>query len=203
MSRPHEPEKRRSLARRAVEVLQAEGMDISMRHLAEALDVKRPTLLYHFPSRVDIILAALEDLLTEQASFVIAKIEEHTHPIDRIYARIRAVHEFHGGKEERFVFLSHAIAGTGEERMKGFIKVGNAVFEAHRQAQVATVKQGIEDGIVHPCDVDALMALTRAITDGLLVQRVMTGVALEPSHDFLWDQILEPLKREKQGKQLS
>ncbi|MFT5430685.1 MAG: hypothetical protein ACI9OJ_001361 [Myxococcota bacterium] len=105
------------------------------------------------------------------------------------------MHEFHKGNEARIVFLSQAMATSGDERLASMIAVGNRVFEAHRNAQTDDVRRGIETGLVRPCDVDALMALVRSVTDGLLVQRVMTGVPYAPVHNFLWTHVLEPLKR--------
>lgn len=194
MARLPEPEKRRELARRAVAVLQREGLEVSMSRLAQALEIKRPTLLYHFPSRSHIVEIALEDLLSEQAEFVLSRIAEHTHPIDQLYAQLRAVHEFHRGREERVVFLSQAIATSAGTRMQAIIDVGNRVFEPYRRAAADRIQQGIEDGTVKPCDPDALIALVRAVTDGLMVQRVMTGLELEPVHELLWTGLLAPLK---------
>ncbi len=156
--------------------------------------MKRPTLLYHFPTRGDIIVTALEELLVDQARFVMARVAAHDHPLDRLGARIRAIHAFHHGREERIVFLSQAVAAVSGERVQTLIDVGNRVFEAQRQAQAAAVRRGIEQRIVKDCDVDALMALVRAVTDGLLVTRVMTGLALPPVHDFFEQMVLEPLK---------
>ena len=194
MSRPRENDKRRTIALRAAEVLQQEGLDLSMTALAQHLGLKRPTLLYHFKSYAEIVVLALESLLIEQTRFLLARINEYEHPLDRVYARVRAVHEYHRDQEERIVFLSQAIATFGRDRMADIFAVGNRVFEAHRAAQARQVKQGIEDGIIRPCDVDALMALIRSVTDGLLIQRVVTGTPYEPVHTFLWQHILEPLK---------
>ena len=196
MARPPEPEKRRELARRAVAVLAMEGLDVSMRRVAERLEIKRPTLLYHFPTKGHIVEVALEDLLTEQAAFVLAKVEAHTHPIDRLYAHLCAVHEFHHGREARIVFLTQAFAASGASRMMEIIEVGNRVFAPHRQEAADRVRAGIEEGTVHECDVDALMAMMRAMNDGLVVQRVMTGLELAPVHEFLWSHVLRPLKKE-------
>lgn len=193
MARPPEPQKRRELARRAVEVLRAEGLEMSMTRLAEALDIKRPTLLYHFASRGDVIEAALEDLLAQQALYVLKRVNRESHPIRRLHAQLQAVHEFHHGREERIVFLSQAVAAVGTERMTALIDVGNRVFEMHRQAQASLVRAGIAAGTVAPCDVDALMAVLRAATDGLIVQRVMTGLVLAPVHGFIWQHVLAPL----------
>lgn len=195
MARPLESDRHLELARRAVAVLEREGLEISMTRLSEILEVKRPTLLYHFPTKSHIIEAALEDLLSEQALFVLSKIGEHDHPIDRLYAQLQAVHAFHQGREARIVFLSQAIAASAGARMAAIIDVGNRVFAPYRRAAAQAIRDGIEAGTVGPCDAEALIALVRAVTDGLLVQRVMTGLELEPVHDLLWARLLRPLKR--------
>ncbi len=198
MARPAEPEKRLELARQAVGVLATAGLDLPTSQLADALGVKRPTLLYHFPTRAHIVETALEDLLTEQALFVMKRVEAHSHPIDRLFAQVRAVHEFHHGRETRVVFLSQAIASSGG-RMAEIIEVGNRVFEAHRRAAAERIREGICAGTVAPCDPEALINLIRAVTDGLMVQRVMTGVDLAPVHEQLWTHLLAPLKRDPEA----
>lgn len=195
MARPPEPEKRRELARRAIRVLQHEGLELSMSRLAEILELKRPTLLYHFPTKGQIVEEALEDMLTQQAQSVLAEVAKHDHPIDRLYAQMKAVHGYHHGNEAYALFLGQAIATSSQDRMAAIIEIGNRVFEAHRNAQAEAVRRGIAEGIVHDCDVDALMATLRAAQDGLMVQRVMTGLDLEPVHDFFWAHLLRPLKR--------
>lgn len=194
MPRPPEPEKRQELARRAVRVLQREGMDVSTSRLADALEIKRPTLLYHFPSRADIAETALEDLLREQMLYVMQRIECHAHPIDRLFAQVQAVHAFHHGNEQRIVFLSQAIATTGGARMSQIMEVGNQVFEAQRVAAAERLREGMLRGAVAHCNPEALVALVRAVIDGLMVQRVMTGLELEPVHELLWERVLKPLK---------
>ena len=195
MARPPEPEKRRELARRAIRVLQQEGLSVSMSKLAERLEIKRPTLLYHFPSKAEIVEDALEDMLTEQAMSVLAAIAEHDHPIDRLFAQMKAVHAFHHGREHRALFLGQAIATNSGDRMAAIIEIGNRVFEAHRAAQAEGIRRGTAEGLVRSCDVDALMSTLRAVQDGLIVQRVMLGLDLEPVHKFLWEHVLLPLKR--------
>jgi TetR/AcrR family transcriptional regulator len=193
MARPAEPEKRHELARRAVDVFARRGFDAPMSRIADDLGVKRPTLLYHFPTRARIVETALQDLLVEQAAFVLARIEEHEHPIDRLYAQVRAVHEFHHGREGRILLLTQAVAASGG-RMAEIIDIGNRVFEAHRRAAADRIREGIREGTVAPCDADALVSLVRAVIDGLMVQRLMTGADLAPVHDLLWTHVLLPLK---------
>lgn len=195
MARPAEHEKRAELARDAVEVLQREGVELSMAALADALGIKRPTLLYHFPTKAHIVETALVELLVEQAAFVMARVAAEEHPIDRLYAHMRAIHAFHHGREARVVFLTQAIAATAGARLPEILQAGEAVFEAQRHDIVARIRAGIRAGAVQPCNPEALFAAVRALNDGLLVQRVMSGAPLEPVHAFVWEQMLAPLKR--------
>ena len=125
---------------------------------------------------------------------VLKVLEEHEHPIDRLYAQLCAIHEFHRGREARIVFLSQSIAGTSGERMAAIIDVGNRVFESQRQAATERIREGIAAGTVAECDPDALISLIRALTDGLVLQRVMTGIDLAPAQQMLWNNLLGPLK---------
>lgn len=167
-----------------------------MSRLAEALGTKRPTLLYHFPTRSHIVEVALEDLLREQSVFVLQRVNEHSHPIDRLNAQLRAMHAFHHKSEARIVFLSQAIAASAGARIDALMEVGNRVFEPYRRAAADLLREGIANGTVAEHDADSLMAVIRALTDGLLVQRVMTKLDLAPVHDFVWTHLLQPLKRE-------
>jgi AcrR family transcriptional regulator len=194
MARPAEPEKKLEIAREAVTILQREGVDLSMAALADALSLKRPTLLYHFPTKADLVQLALIDLLTEQHAFVTEKVAKHMHPIDRLYAHLRAVHAFHAGNEARVVFLTQAIAATAGSQLPQIIAAGNAVFEAHRDDTVARLREGIREGTVGPCNPEALFACVRALVDGLMVQRVVTHAPLHASHEFIWEHVLRPLK---------
>lgn len=199
MARPAEPEKRLEIARDAVAVLARLGLGTPMSRLADELGVKRPTLHYHFPTRGHIVETALEELLTEQAMFVMERVNRHSHPIDRLFAQICAVHAFHHGREARIVFLSQAIAASGE-RVNEIIEVGNRVFEAQRRAAVELLEAGMAEGSVVPCDAEALISVIRALTDGLVAQRVMTDLDLAPVHDFLWTHLLSPLKKTRKKK---
>lgn len=195
MARPKDTGKRRELAERAVAVLEDKGLSISTEQLARELGVNRTTLLYHFPTYAEIIQTVLAELLTEQAAIVEAKVAEHEHPIDRLYARVRAVHAFHAGREQRLVFLSQAVAVTGGARVTEIVRAASEVFAPSRRALVEGLEKGIAEGTVEPCDAKALVALVRSVIDGLTIQRVTTGEPVLPVHVFLWERVLAPLKR--------
>lgn len=202
MARPVDIEKRREIGAKAVEFLTEHGRDISTAKLAEGLGLKRPTLLYYFPDRIAIFEQALADLLAEQALYVVAQMSKHDHPIDQLYAQIRAVHAFHHEREERVLFLTQALAVGGKERTSNIVEIGNLAFESHRQALIQRIRDGIRAGIVADCDADALVRICRATIDGLMVQRVMTKVDLAPVHKLLWEGLLAPLKTTPKTKSL-
>ena len=195
MARPRDTEKTRELALRAAAVLEREGLTISTEHLAKEVGLKRPTFLYHFPTHGHVVEMALTDLLLEQALHVERRVNKHTHPIDRLYARLRAIHEFHQGREARVLFLSQAIAVTGGKRVADILTMASSLFDASRREMVERIEQGQKDGIVHPCDPKALVALLRAVIDGLTIQRVTSPKSVESVHTMFWEKVLEPLKR--------
>ena len=200
MARLPDPEKRLDLARRASVILEREGLSLSAERLAAELGVKRPTLLYHFPTYGHIVEATLVALLVEQAQVVMTEVSRHEHPIDRLYAQLRAVHAFHHGREARIVFLSQAIAATAGARVTEVLRRGTEVFEANRRAAADRVREGIAAGLVVPCDADALVATVRALIDGLMLQRVTSGMAFGPPHELVWERFLRPLKVEPQAR---
>ena len=200
MVRPRETDKRLSLARRAVEVLEKRGLGTTFVQLARELGVNRTTLLYHFPNHEAIIRAVLGELLVEQASFVTERMGEHSHPIDRLYARVRAVWEFHHGRERRLVFVSQAVALMAGEAVTEVLKETATFFEADRRALVDDLTRGIEEGTVAPCDPPALVALARAVIDGLTLQSVTSDVDAGAVHELFWRSVLMPLRREAPAK---
>ncbi|MGE0787320.1 MAG: TetR/AcrR family transcriptional regulator [Sandaracinaceae bacterium] len=194
MARPVDLEKRAEIGQRAVEALQELGLEASMTQLADAIGVKRPTLLYHYPTRAAILENALAQMLTEQAGFVIERMEREAHPIDQLFAQIRAVHEYHAGREARVLFLTQALAGSGAANTDRLIAMGNMAMESRRQIMAERCRAAIREGTMAECDVDALIRLVRSLIDGLMVQRVMTRCDLAPLHAFIWERFLAPLK---------
>lgn len=200
MGRPAEPEKKRELALRAVAVLEREGLELSVEGLARALGLKRPTLLYHFPTYADLVETALASQLTEQAAFVRERVEAEPRPLHRVYAWLRAVHEFHAGRERRMVFLTQALAATAGPRLESLLERGSAFFEPHRRDLAERLRKGMRQGTVARCDADSLVHTVRALVDGLLLQRVTEKLALEPAHAFVWRHLLAPLERSPRAR---
>lgn len=68
------------------------------------------------------------------------------------------------------------------------------MFEVFRAAQVAAIEEGVAQGLVKATHASALVAVVRALVDGLMVQRVLTNVDLAPVHALVWERFLAPLK---------
>jgi AcrR family transcriptional regulator len=179
-----------------MDVLRREGLELSMTALAASLGLKRPTLLYYFPDRASIVELALEATLAEQVMFVVGEMGKVRHPVDRLYAQVCSVHQFHRGREERIIFLIQALATASKERTDRILAIGNQAFEMHRLALARDIEAAIEAGTMRACDPQALIQIVRSVVDGVLVQRVMTDCEFEPIHAFLWEHVLEPLKIE-------
>ena len=73
---PRRPDlaRRAELATAAFEVLRTRGMQTSMRELAEALGVKRPTLYFYFPDLGAVFETVLEQTYQEHTALVMARI---------------------------------------------------------------------------------------------------------------------------------
>ena len=132
MARPKDPDKRIGLALQAIEILEREGVEISVEQLASKMGIKRPTLLYHFPSYGSIAEEAIKHYLAEASAFISKRLAPVSHPIDRVYEHLLAVTDFQRGKEARFAFLTQVVASTAGRRMRHVMQATAMYFEMHR-----------------------------------------------------------------------
>lgn len=198
MARPKEPAKRVELALRAIEILEREGVEISTERLAGKIGIKRPTLLYHFPSYASIGEEAVKHYAASAQAFVAARLEPYSHPVDRVFQHAVAVADYQRGKEARFLFLTHLIASTSGQRLSQVAQATALYFEAHRAHLVKQLREGIDAGLVAPCDPKAIVMMIRGLADGLMIQRVATKDDTGCVYELLWNAVLAPLKRQPQ-----
>src|SRR5215510_6719112 len=94
---PRRPDlaRRAELAQAAFEVLRTRGMQTSMRELADALGIKRPTLYFYFPDLGAVFETVLDPLYQALAEVVLARAQRFAHPLDRLRAAIDATLGFH------------------------------------------------------------------------------------------------------------
>src|SRR5688572_12447878 len=94
---PRRPDlaRRAELANAAFEVLRTRGVQTSMRELADALGVKRPTLYFYFPDLGSVFESVLDQMYQELATLVVARMKTVDNPLDRLYIAVDATIAFH------------------------------------------------------------------------------------------------------------
>ncbi len=206
------PQRRLDLARAAFQVLCTRGVqDVTMRELAEALGVKRPTLYWYFPDLGAIFDVVLADVLARMRVFLAARmapaagakgqaaVHPPVHPLDALDAYAEAIHAFYASGDAQggsiFVALIQfwAVSESGEPNRA--LQAMNAHFLPWRKAAIQMVARGVEDGTVAPCDPEALVDLVAAVIDGCLLHRVSRGADPGPVLAMLREQVLAPLRR--------
>lgn len=195
MSRPLDHDKRHRLAARAFEVLRARGVHrTSMKELAEALGIKRPTLYFYFKDVGAIFEDVLDHTYRALADHVGAAVAgAGPHPLDRLRAVIDAVLGYHKARPELIglLFQLWAVGGHDLERV---LARERDVVRAVRAQIIAELTAARGRGQVGPCEPERIVDLCLAVLDGALVQKVI-GVGV-PQHaiDELMARVIEPLR---------
>ena len=182
--------------RAAMERLRAQGAHgMSMSALAEELGLKRTTLYWYFKDMHALFFALLFQLLTEQAEALDAHMAGVEHPVDRLYAHALGVDRFFEGRAELLLLLGQFWGSLGGGQPQEIIETSRAFFAPRRAEATRRLREGLDAGLVAPCDPDTVVRFVSALIDGLLIQRITHTDAPAPVHEFLWTQVLAPLKR--------
>ncbi|MFK7928451.1 MAG: TetR/AcrR family transcriptional regulator [Myxococcota bacterium] len=197
MSRPMDMEKRRELALSALEVLREHGLQqATMSGIAKALEIKRPTLYFYFPSIPDLFVALVEILREDELAWVAERMQGHAHPIDALGVFLRAEHAFvveRGLDDVMLLMTSFWASGSREHRERFRSLVLKDLLPA-RSMFIGLLQHGIASNLVHPCDVEAVVDLIFSIQDGILVQGGVRDLDVEPLFALVEDTVLAPLK---------
>lgn len=198
---PRRPDlaRRAALARAAFEVLRARGMQTSMRELADALGVKRPTLYFYFPD-----LGAVLEAVRDQASRVLveavgARVREQAHAIDRLRAAIDATLAFHREQPQWIAGLVQGWALAGHERSTVLERERRGVLAA-RDALVGELRGGIARREVRPCDPERVIDLVLAVLEGAALHLVLGLAPAGDLGDELARRVLEPLRVQRRRR---
>src|SRR5215475_7105266 len=113
MTRRRDLARRAQLARAAFEVVRARGMQISMRELADALGVKRPTLYFYFPDLGAVLDSVLDETYRALGEYVLSRARQHAHPLDRLRAVVEASLAFHRERPQLIAGLFQLWAISG------------------------------------------------------------------------------------------
>ncbi|HLL21762.1 MAG TPA: TetR/AcrR family transcriptional regulator [Kofleriaceae bacterium] len=201
---PRRPDlaRRTELANAAFEVLRARGMQTSMRELADALGVKRPTLYFYFPDLGAVFETVLEQTYRALAETVIARTRELAHPLDRLHAIVDATLAFHRERPQLIGGLFQLWAVGGRD-FNTILERERKIVLAARDALVADLRAGIAAKVVRPCDPDRIVDLVLAVVDGVLVHHVLGIARADDVIAEMTERILEPLRTPPKKKRKS
>lgn len=192
---PRRPDlaRRAELAHAAFEVLRARGMQTSMRELAEALGIKRPTLYFYFPDLGTVFETVLEETYRALAAAVIARTHAAQHPLDRLRAVVDATLAFHRERPQLIgaLFQLWAVGGRSLEQV---LDRERRIVVAARDALVADLRAGIARREVRACDPERIVDLVLAVVDGVLVHHVLGIARADDVIAEMAARILEPLR---------
>ncbi|MBA2541253.1 MAG: TetR/AcrR family transcriptional regulator [Deltaproteobacteria bacterium] len=198
---PRRPDlaRRTELAHAAFEILRARGMQTSMRELADALGIKRPTLYFYFPDLGAVFETVLEHTYKTFAAEVLARAKSVEHPLDRLRTVVEATVDFHRQRPNLIggLFQLWAVGGRDFasilERERKMVLLGRA-------ALVADLRAGIARREVKPCDPERIVELVLAVVDGVLVHHVLGIAHADRVIDELTERVIEPLRRTKRRR---
>lgn len=198
---PRRPDlaRRAALARAALDVLRARGMQTSMRELADALGIKRPTLYFYFPDLGAVFETVLDQLYQALTEIVVARVREHDHPIDRLRAVIDATLAFHRDRPQLIAALFQRWALGGRDLPIVLERERRGMLAA-RDALVADLRAGIARKEVRPCEPERIVDLVLAFLEGALVHHVLGIARSDGTTDELARRVLEPLRARRRKR---
>ncbi len=198
---PRRPDlaRRAELARAAFEVLRARGVQTSMRELADALGLKRPTLYFYFPDVGAVFESVLDDTYRALAEYVVTRTKAHVHPLDRLRAVVDATIAFHRERPQLIGGLFQLWAVGGRDFASVLDRERRVVLAA-REALVADLRAGIARHEVEKCDPERVVELVLAVVDGVLVHHVLGIARPDGVVEELAARIIEPLRPARSRK---
>ena len=195
MARPVDHAQHQKMALQAFEVIRRGRFgDLTMARLAKEIGVKRSTLYWYFGNLGELFDAVIEHVLQEQGMAVAEAVDQHRHPVDKIIAWIRSVHQYHLADPKLLPNLIQLWAVSHPDQPERALTTAVARYEPLREAAIELLHQGAHDGLVAPCDSAAIIDLCSAVIDGGLVHFVGRGVSPEHMVDQFIRLVLAPLK---------
>jgi AcrR family transcriptional regulator len=198
MPRPTDPNRRQNLLARAWPLIRQRSPELpSMKELADALGVKRPTLYFYFPDTTSILEAVAADTLKRHQQFLVQHLAGRHHPVDFVYTWAVTSHRFFASSADDLAAFAtlQAAMRPGAEGAAGRLA---ALFDTHTRPVndlvAKTLRDGMARGFVAPCEPEAVVQLVATIVEGAIVARGSQGRDGQATLDQMWKSILAPLR---------
>jgi AcrR family transcriptional regulator len=195
---PRRPDlaRRAELATAAFEVLRTRGTQTSMRELADALGVKRPTLYFYFPDLGSVFESVLDQMYQELAVVVMDRVRAQTHPLDRLRGVVDATIDYHRKRPDLIGGLLQ-LWSVGGRDFASVLDRERRIVETSREALIADLRAGVARKEVLPCDPERVVSLVLAVLSGVLVHQVLGIARSDGVTEELADRIIDPLRPKK------
>lgn len=197
MARPIDEDRRIEIAQAALAVLRERGVQgTRMSHIADALEMKRPTLYHYFGSIPELFEYAVEQLRQDEVEFVAQRIAGADHPIEAVSRCLRSAIAFYRTVGiEQFVFLICQGWASGDAAQRErFSHTAMRYLDPLRTLLIGVVAHGMAEGRIGPCDPQRLVDAALSTLHGAIVHEVLVGASADESIDFFCTRILEPLR---------
>jgi AcrR family transcriptional regulator len=161
--------KQEPLVRAAYAVLSEHGVDrMSLQDVADAADVSKGLVLYHFKSKENLVLTTMRWVLTRVAERIRASLEEATTPEEQVAAMIAAI--FVGPEANRRFYLAYLELLDHAARFEPFSQLHATFHTIVNGLYAQVVAAGVEAGEFTVEDVDEAATVIRGLIDGLFLQ---------------------------------
>jgi len=192
MTRRPDTARRSELARAAFEVLRARGMTISMRELADALGLKRPTLYFYFKDTGAVFEHVLDETYGQLATAMAHRIAKAERPLDRLRAVVDATLAFHRERPQLLAALIQLWAVGGRD-LASVVERERTLVRGVRDGLVADLRAGIARREVRACDAQRTVDLVLAVVSGALVHHVLGLANTDDVLAELSARVIDPL----------
>lgn len=199
MARPIDKKKRLELALGALDVIRAHGPRTTMAQLARELGMKRSTLYWYFADIPSILEVAIAHSFQGETHYVANRLigTDVTDPLAMLMAILRATREYYAENDlEDYIVILCQLWATGDVEHRARFRAFTISYqEPIRALLIGTVRRGIADGRIAPCDPEQLIELMLTISDGMMVASVLRNLDSKPLIDFFEATVIEPLRR--------
>jgi len=155
--------------------------DLTMQDIADESSKSKSLLHYHYDTKEDLLVAFLDDLLTEYENRIECRADQP--PEQRLVdflARFVFTPEDDGREAFHLALLEMRSQGPFNDRIQTQLERSDRLL---RETLAEIIADGIDDGTFEPVDPDRTAALLVAALDGARTRQITLGEANELSLD--------------------